>query len=398
MNNGNSDAVFEDETWGGENSSMGLTDCSDETDQSDFTPGELALMRRKRSTKTAPLPKGVDDVKWQPPVATGLDNSTAIFQTKDDGRGMLTLSSEGISENNNHFRRWQEDNGIAKSFASRTVEKEVDGKRITVAVAKKPSTLANRLVRANTGAATTTRRPSSAGAVLQAVPIPSSSPVPDVQYLRSLSKRLPVEECGSLMNSGDNNAVFEDETCETGDAGMRLTNCSEATDESDFTPSELAMMKRKGSTKTAPLPKGVDDVKWQPPVATGLNNSAAIFQAKADERGMLTIPSEGISESNNHFRSWQEDNGVARTFGSRTVEKDVDGKRITVAIAKKPASFAKRLVRANTGGATTKMRPSSAGAVVQPAAILSEESVPDVEHLRSFSKRLSLEKCSDKPA
>lgn len=200
MGNGADDDAFnEDEAWGAEDTDMRrLTCCSDGTDDSDFTPTQLVMMKRKGSEKTAPLPKGVKDVHWQPPVATGLDNSIAIFQTEADEKGVLLLSSEGISESNSHFRSWQEDNGVAESFASKTVEKEVDGKRITVAVSREPPRVANRLVRANTRAnkrpGTMALRPNSAGAALRAANAPSQRFEPDVHRLRTLRKCFSAEE------------------------------------------------------------------------------------------------------------------------------------------------------------------------------------------------------------
>lgn len=155
-------------------------------------------MNRKPSTKTPPLPMGVKDAQWQPPVAAGLEHSSEIFQTEADERGMLVLSEEGTSESNWHFRTWQEDNGVAGTVASKTVEKDVDGKRITVSITSEASRLSNRLARANT------RRPSSADAAVPAMGFLSEGSVPDVKSLRALRGCSPAEECGrQVLTSGE---------------------------------------------------------------------------------------------------------------------------------------------------------------------------------------------------
>lgn len=237
----NNDA-FGNELWGAEDANMRLANCcSDATDESDFTPAELAMMKRKRSNKTAPLPKGVKDVQWQPPVATGLDNSDAIFQTEAGERGVLLLSGEGINENNSHFRSWQEDNGTAKSFGSKKIEKEVDGKRITVAVAKKPSNTATRPVRAKPRTDTMFVRPTSADAVLQGgSTLPSETFAPDVRKLRALRNSFSEEEndCDDLEYAGE--ARGESSSIEEGSAGQSLPSADMASQQTSATPRGLA--------------------------------------------------------------------------------------------------------------------------------------------------------------
>eukprot|EP00903_Cladosiphon_okamuranus_P013358 g12450.t1 len=111
------------------------TDGTDATSEgSDFSPAQLAAIGRRRSTSSAPLPKGVKGVSWQPPSSTGLEHSYPIFETECDKRGALRVSAKGFTSDNCHFRTWQEDNGVAATFASETVEKEVDGQRLTVAI------------------------------------------------------------------------------------------------------------------------------------------------------------------------------------------------------------------------------------------------------------------------
>ncbi|CAM9645866.1 unnamed protein product [Ectocarpus fasciculatus] len=113
-------------------------DCRDGTeasDASDFTPAQLAVMRTRVSVQGMPLPGGVEDVEWQPPASTGLEHSGAIFNTKSDQEGVLRRSSAGLNVDNCHFRSWQEDNGVAKTFASDTVVKDVDGVTRTVNIA-----------------------------------------------------------------------------------------------------------------------------------------------------------------------------------------------------------------------------------------------------------------------
>ncbi|CAM9530573.1 unnamed protein product, partial [Ectocarpus sp. 6 AP-2014] len=111
-----------------------------------------------------------------------------------------------------------------------------------------------------------------------------------------------------------------------------VTGGTEASNESDFTPEQLAVMRKRFSVEGMPLPDGVEDVEWQPPVSTGLQHSSAIFNTTSDQEGVLRLSSAGLNVDNCHFRSWQEDNGVAKTFASDTVVKDVDGVKRSVAI------------------------------------------------------------------
>lgn len=195
MDNGANNGDFGDEMWGADNLKTRFTDCTDATDGtggSDFTPSELAMLNmRKLSNQAAPLPEGVQDVHWQPPVSTGLENSAAIFATELDAKGEVVVSSEGISESNCHFRSWQEDNGVASTFASMTVEKDVDGQQRTVAVANPTSALASRFVRASA------TRPSSADVDLRETKSLLDSSVamtPDFQGVRTLRRCSSAQE------------------------------------------------------------------------------------------------------------------------------------------------------------------------------------------------------------
>ncbi|CAM9612408.1 unnamed protein product [Ectocarpus sp. 12 AP-2014] len=120
----------------------------------------------------------------------------------------------------------------------------------------------------------------------------------------------------------------------TGQRDLRaVTGGTEASDGSDFTPAQLAAMRKRVSVQGMPLPDGVEDVEWQPPASTGLEHSSAIFNTISDQEGVLRRSSAGVNVDNCHFRSWQEDNGIAKTFASDTVVKDVDGVKRSVTIA-----------------------------------------------------------------
>lgn len=140
------------------------------------------------------------------------------------------------------------------------------------------------------------------------------------------------------MVTGDGNDVFGDDIWGADD--LQTRSRTDASEGSDFTPAQLKMMKTQTLDQAAPLPKGVRDVQWQPPTATGLAHSAPIFQTEADAAGGLRMTSVGLSGSNCHFRSWQEDNGVARTFASETVIKEVDGEERIVSIGSTKAAAA----------------------------------------------------------
>lgn len=130
---------FGDGDWGGDLPNLGERPDVEKTDASegsDFSPAQLAIIGRRFSTNAAPLPKGVEDIEWQPPTLTGLQHSDPIFETELDKRGTLCVSSKGFSSNNCHFRSWQEANGTVATFATETVEKEVDGHRMTVAIGR----------------------------------------------------------------------------------------------------------------------------------------------------------------------------------------------------------------------------------------------------------------------
>ncbi|CAM9807121.1 unnamed protein product [Ectocarpus sp. 12 AP-2014] len=121
----------------------------------------------------------------------------------------------------------------------------------------------------------------------------------------------------------------------TGQRDFRaVTGGTEASDGSDFAPAQLAAMRKRVSAQGMPLPAGVEDVEWQPPASTGLEHSSAIFNTISDQEGVLRRSSAGLNVDNCHFRSWQEDNGVAKTFASDTVVKDVDGVKRSVTIAR----------------------------------------------------------------
>ena len=204
------DAELEGETWGADRAQSLLTDCTEGTEGtegSDFTPSELARMNRKTSHRTAPLPRGVPDVRWEPPVATGLENSSAIFQTESDERGRLLLSGEGLSETNRHFRSWQEDNGVAGAFAQGTVEKEVDGKTMRVAVARESSSFMQHFARASTMMRPSTADALSSGPLLKERT--TAAVVPDVRVLRTLRRCSSAGECGreAARRLGDKEAA-----------------------------------------------------------------------------------------------------------------------------------------------------------------------------------------------
>lgn len=99
--------------------------CPSDSDDVDFTPAQLAAIRRNMGQDPAPLPPGVEDVPWRAPSESGLDHSAAIFNVKQDSQGELTWA--GLNKNQEHFRSWQQDNGIAATFGSAEVKKCVDG-------------------------------------------------------------------------------------------------------------------------------------------------------------------------------------------------------------------------------------------------------------------------------
>lgn len=150
------------------------TNATDATsDGSEFSPEDLAIIHRKMPTNGAPLPKGVQAVKWQPPQETGLQHSSPIFETERDIKGALRVSGKGFISDNCHFRSWQEANGVAATFASETVEKEVDGHRMTVAIGRCP-----RLT-----------RPSSSDGIQRAsIELGPDDPVPDIERQRALRR------------------------------------------------------------------------------------------------------------------------------------------------------------------------------------------------------------------
>lgn len=181
------------------------------------------------------------------------------------------------------------------------------------------------------------------------------------------------------MDNGLSNDGFGDESW--GDDPLnfqtrRSVDISDATSEgSDYSPEQLAMIGRRISTHSAPLPRGVADIRWQAPESTGLQHSSPIFQTETDDRGTLRVSKKGLESDNCHFRSWQEDNGVATTFASKRVTKVVDGHRMTVAIGRG---------RLNSTPKTT--RRSSADDAVPTATSEPEEGDPDIERLRSLRR------------
>eukprot|EP00752_Nemacystus_decipiens_P009796 g8745.t1 len=199
-----------EESWGGDLLDFPARPCADATDASegsDFSPAQLAMIERRISVHASPLPEGVKDIDWQAPQATGLQHSSPIFETERDKRGTIRISSGGITPNNCHFRSWQEDNGVAAAFASDTVEKEVDGRKMTVAIGR------NRLAPAS-------KRPSSenndAARASTAMSKPGSAYEPDIEHLRSLRR------CSSSESRCEN-----PEPHESGVAGPPLTPTDE---------------------------------------------------------------------------------------------------------------------------------------------------------------------------
>ncbi|CAM9090510.1 unnamed protein product [Ectocarpus sp. 4 AP-2014] len=135
----------EDNLWGtSQRDVRAVTGGTEASDVSDFTPAQLVAMRNRVSLQGMPLPDGVEDVEWQPPASTGLEHSSAIFDTVSDQEGVLRRSSAGFNVDNCHFRSWQEDNGAAKAFASDTVVKDVDGVKRSVTIARGLPQLAGR--------------------------------------------------------------------------------------------------------------------------------------------------------------------------------------------------------------------------------------------------------------
>lgn len=104
---------------------------SNETEGSDFTLDQIAMMRLNYQ-ETAPLPQGVTDVGWEAPKVAGLDHSTAIFGITKTSDGRLSRSNINLDQE--HFRSWQVENGVARTFSSHKVEKVVDGKVMTVMI------------------------------------------------------------------------------------------------------------------------------------------------------------------------------------------------------------------------------------------------------------------------
>lgn len=134
-------------------------------------------------------------------------------------------------------------------------------------------------------------------------------------------------------------------------------------------------MGRRISTHSAPLPRGVTDINWQAPRSTGLQHSSPIFETESDDKGSLRISGKGLTSDNCHFRSWQEDNGVAATFATETVVKEVDGHRMTVAIGR--------------GRRASNRTSSFLGAVPRTSTVTLESSGaadPDIERLRSLRR------------
>lgn len=140
-NKDKNDGELGNETWGAERwkadsrASRDGTGVSSE-EGSEFSPAELEMMRRNISELRAPLPQGVQEIEWQAPRCSGLQHSSPIFETEHHARGVLGLTSRTFTSNNCHFRSWQEDNGVAETFATETAEKVVDGCRMTVAVCR----------------------------------------------------------------------------------------------------------------------------------------------------------------------------------------------------------------------------------------------------------------------
>ncbi|CAN0484326.1 unnamed protein product [Ectocarpus sp. 12 AP-2014] len=156
----------------------------------------------------------------------------------------------------------------------------------------------------------------------------------------------------------------------TGQRDFRaVTGGTEASDGSDFTPAQLAAMRKRVSAQGMPLPAGVEDVEWQPPASTGLGHSSAIFNTISDQEGVLRRSSAGLNAENCHFRSWQEDNGVAKAFASDTVAKDVDGvtRRVTIAGGlPQPAGRPKTMTPADLGSSHARAASEAIKPVVRP--------------------------------
>ncbi|CAM9208827.1 unnamed protein product, partial [Ectocarpus sp. 13 AM-2016] len=168
-------------------------------------------------------------------------------------------------------------------------------------------------------------------------------------------------------------ALGEERASNLWDTGQRdfraVTGGTEASDGSDFTPAQLAAMRKRVSVQGMPLPDGVEGVEWQPPASTGLEHSSAIFNSISDQDGVLRRSSAGLNVDNCHFRSWQEDNGVAKTFASDTVVKDVDGVKRSVTIARGFPQLAERPKTMTAGdwrSSHARAAPEAVNPVVRP--------------------------------
>lgn len=129
--------TFEDELWEFDDPRgrmRTLTNATGEADGSDFIPAQLEMMKRNTTTEVAPLPRGVRHVQWQPPRETGLEHSAPIFETEAGVAGGSCVTTKRINKNNCHCRSWQENNGVAETFAVKSVEKDVDGETRTVLI------------------------------------------------------------------------------------------------------------------------------------------------------------------------------------------------------------------------------------------------------------------------
>lgn len=111
------------------------------------------------------------------------------------------------------------------------------------------------------------------------------------------------------------------------DSGASTTT-AHPSDASDVTPALSEMIRRRISSEVALLPHGVRAAAgWQAPSTNGLENSATILNTEADDQGNVRLSYKGLNLDHYHFRSWQDDHGVAGTIASETGVEDVDGVR-----------------------------------------------------------------------
>lgn len=109
---------------------------SDITDDSDLAAMKLTAIQRTLSihTSSPPLPRGRQDVGWVAPLVSGLEHSSAIFESLATDDGGLVRK---MNDTQAHYREWQEDNGVAQALGTKPVTKGVNGKAMSVRMTQK---------------------------------------------------------------------------------------------------------------------------------------------------------------------------------------------------------------------------------------------------------------------